>query len=605
MGVSAKTEEKPVQEKTPEVAQALEFAFITRMLDDPVVEVPRCVDEGVEEDWFDDARCRAVWRAAKNLWAHADDAPGTATSALATDDIDPMVVINEAKRVILSDPKEFGAISVDISFYDMIADCSARSGALGALVPSLREAAMKRRMRAAFTEVSKIVATGGTADDAVGELSRRIADIQAMKVAASDAGCHELVLQNFKAWKHAKKEWDAGNRNFVIGLPLPWPDLSRRLRGLQTGMHVIAARPSVGKTSFGMQIAISLVRSGWHVGFNSLDMPVRQLMKRPVSALSRVPLSKLDNGNPTEEEIERVKKAADEIADWEKKGLFMLTSRASVYDFASWCSVKKAEGHLDCVFVDYIQKMNAGRRLTGEQAMKEVSAVTSTIAKRLQIPVVALAQLNRSNERDENGERDPRISDIRESGTIEQDAFTIMLLSVDAGVRKAWQNNPPTGLTLDGDGDAVKPVWVNLAKNQNGQTGQFPFVVYENTFTWMLGDVSAPKVTNANGNSVSGVNENKFTHITPDGRDPDFESFLAKAGYLRDKSTPVPVTADSKRAPHDPLAPSAPPPNPYAPPSAPAWPSSVPKPSQVVTDFSSIESEFTDPVLGVDPTALF
>ena len=430
-------------------------------------------------------------------------------------------------------------------------------------------------MRNAYIESDKILNEGGSASDAVEDLSRRISEIQAMTVASSEEGCHDLVLKNIESWKHARHEVvDNHNANFVIGLPVPWVPLSKAIRGLQVGMHVIAARPSVGKTAFGMQLVLSLAKAGYHVGFNSLDMAVEQLTKRPVSSLAQVALEPLDNGFATDEDFAKVGVAAETIREWQEKGIFSLVQKPNVYDFSSWCSVKHAEGKLDVVFVDYIQKMNAGRRLTGEAAMKEVSSVTSTIAKRLKIPVVALAQLNRSNEKDDSGsEREPRISDIRESGSIEQDAFTIMLLYNDSGVLKIWNENPPSMMDPMSDykpGSSLKPVWVHLAKNQNGRTGRYPFVFYQNTFTWYLGDIDAEKETGV------GANINKFSKVVPDGRNKALEDLLRKAGYVVGEESPnatKPTQEDVGRT-------DAPPPS----------GSSV---ENVVNDFSAIDNDFS------------
>lgn len=508
-------------ENQKSIEREIELAFIARLLDDPSKEIPSAMDNRVEEDWFSEPRCRAVWRAAGKVWAHSE----SATS------IDPMAVLEAAGNEILADPREFGSVQVGYEFYEEATRFAMSVGGTESLVESLQNAAMTRRMRDAFTASDKIIAEGGSASDAVGELARKVADIQAMKIAATDEGCHDLVMKNIEAWRHARHEVvDNHNADFVLGLPVPWSVLSKKIRGLQVGMHVIAARPSVGKTSFGMQIALSLVNAGFHVGFNSLDMPVQQLMKRPVASVAQVPLEPLDNGYATEETFAKVEAAAAKISGWQRDGLFQITQKFNVYDFSSWCAVKKAEGRLDIVFVDYIQKMNAGRKLTGEAAMKEVSSVTSTIAKKLNIPVVALAQLNRSNEKDsDGGEREPKISDIRESGSIEQDAFTIMLLYNDPGVKSIWKDTPPVMMDPLCDyerGHSLKPVWVNLAKNQNGRTCRFPFVVYENTFTWYLGDWAAEKETGV------GANIKKFSRITPDGRNPELEHLLGAAGYL-------------------------------------------------------------------------
>ena len=500
--------------------KAIELSFIGVLLDEVDRNISRAMSEGVTSDWFEDGCCRAVWDAASYLWSH--NSSGAQLEAIA--------VIGEANRLSRTDPEKYDGAVVDVDWYEKTTQFTTDGSDVDGFISSMKKAMMTRSLKRAMSESGRTLAETGDVEEVLGDLSRRISTIQATAISSEDLGCFDMTIQNIKEWEHARHEVvDNDNKDFVVGLPLPWKELSKKMRGLQVGMNVIAARPSVGKTSFGLQLAIHFAKMGLHVGFNSLDMPIGQLMKRPVSYLSQIPLEPLENGFATEEDIEKIKKSAEEIRRWQQEGLFQLTQKRNVYDFSSWCSVKHSEGKLDVVFVDYIQKMSAGKKAFGESEMKEVSSVTSSIAQRLNIPVVALAQLNRSNEKAEGGEREPKISDIRESGAIEQDAYTIILLYTDPGVKATWADQPPSVMDPFAKyepGTALKPVWVNLAKSQNGGRCRLPFVVYENTFSWYLGDRKAEK-----GNGV-GAYLPKFSRITPDGRNPELEHYLGKAGYL-------------------------------------------------------------------------
>lgn len=505
--------------------RAIELSFIGVLLDEVDRNISKAMSEGVTTEWFEDGCCKAVWDAATSLWAH--NSSGTP--------LEPIAVIGEANRLSRTDPEKYDGSVVDVDWYEKTTQFTTDGSDVEGFIGSLKKAMMSRSLRKAMADTGRSLAETGDVEEALGGLARRLSNIQATAISSEDAGCFDMTIANIKEWEHARHEVvENDNKDFVVGLPLPWKELSKKMRGLQVGMNVIAARPSVGKTSFGLQLAIHFAKMGLHVGFNSLDMPIGQLMKRPVSYLSQIPLEPLENGFATEEDLVNIKKSAEEIQRWQNEGLFQLTQKRNVYDFSSWCSVKHSEGKLDVVFVDYIQKMSAGKHAFGESEMKEVSSVTSSIAQRLNIPVVALAQLNRSNEKAEGGEREPKISDIRESGAIEQDAYTIILLYTDPGVKAVWADEPPAMMDPFAryePGTALKPVWVNLAKSQNGGRCRLPFVVYENTFSWYLGDRKAEK-----GSGV-GAYVPKFSRITPDGRNKELEHFLGNAGYLVQQQT--------------------------------------------------------------------
>lgn len=503
-----------------ETQKALELSFFGALLDDPQKIIATALSDGVSDDWFTDDRCRAMWKACVALWSTKSDG----------EELDSLAIIDEAARIVRREPEEYGGVQINTDFYDEAVKYATNEAQVGGFIPKLRNSATDRRLRQAMQKAEKDLSENGNATDAAGSLMQDITSIQAAAMVVKDEGVYDLTMQNIAEWERARHEVaDNHNADFTIGLPLPFKTLAKKMRGLQVGMNVIAARPSVGKTSFGFQLAIHLVKQGYHVGFNSLDMPTGQLMKRPVSYLSQVPLEPLDNGWATQDQMAKVKQQAEVIRGWQRDGLLSLTSRRSVHDFKSWCTVMHSEGKLDVVFVDYIQKLSAGKGFYGESAMKQVSSIVSSIAQELKIPVVALAQLNRANEKAEGGEREPKISDIRESGAIEQDAFTIILLYRDIGVTKAWEAEKPSildPLKERFNGESLKPVWVDLAKSQNGGRIKIPFVVYEDTFTWYEGD------RKAKSGSGAGANKPKFMRIVPDGRNPELEKMLGLARCL-------------------------------------------------------------------------
>jgi len=253
----------------------------------------------------------------------------------------------------------------------------------------------------------------------------------------------------------------AQNRG-VQGLPTGFTDLDRMLCGLRGGdLIVIAARPSVGKTAFALNIALNIMRHmrEKRVGIFSQEMRDLDLIDRMVAFLANVELQRLRTGDLEEEHWERVTQALSLFDD-----SLMVDDSSSItleYFIAECRRAKKMAG-LDLVIVDYLQLMNARQRRdeTEAQAVGRLSRGLKWLARELDIPVIALSQLNREVER--RSDKRPTMADIRSSGQIEQDADVILLLHRDD--------------YYDPDTDRKNIVEVIVAKQRNGPTGTVELV---------------------------------------------------------------------------------------------------------------------------------
>ncbi len=210
------------------------------------------------------------------------------------------------------------------------------------------------------------------------------------------------------------------------GVPTGFSDLDNLLTGLHGGeLIVIGARPSMGKTSFGLNIAMQAARKGTAVAVFSLEMPREQLVMRLLCSDARVDLQAVRHGSLKDEDWLALASAlgplaASEIYIDDTSGLTptMLRSR---------CRRLKMEKKLDLIVVDYLQLMTTGTRAENRQnEVSEISRMLKGIAKELNVPLVALAQLSRAGA--QRSDKRPILSDLRESGAIEQDADVIMFL---------------------------------------------------------------------------------------------------------------------------------------------------------------------------------
>jgi replicative DNA helicase len=251
----------------------------------------------------------------------------------------------------------------------------------------------------------------------------------------------------------------ADNPNDITGVPTGFIDLDRMTSGLQAGdLVVLAARPSMGKTAFAINIAEHVaLNEGLPVAVFSMEMGAAQLAVRVVGSIGRVDQGHLRTGKLTDEEWPRLTEAIERLRTVslhidETPGLTPSELRANSRRLARQC------GKLGLIVVDYLQLMSGSSGSGGDNRATELGEISrglKMLAKELQCPVIALSQLNRSVE--QRTDKRPMMSDLRESGAIEQDADIIMFIyrddyynkdSKDPGVAEiiiGKQRNGPTG----------------------------------------------------------------------------------------------------------------------------------------------------------------
>ena len=218
----------------------------------------------------------------------------------------------------------------------------------------------------------------------------------------------------------------AGRPEMITGVPTGFTDFDRMTSGLQRQeLIVIAARPSMGKTALALNVAQYAAKNANVVGIFSLEMSAEQLVSRLLCSEARVDAHRLRTGYLNREEWARLADALRRLC--ETKVFIDDSAAVSVMEMRAKCRRLKAEHGLDLVIVDYLQLMaGRGRIESRQQEVSQISRDLKGLAKELDVPVVALSQLSRAPE--QRSEHKPQLSDLRESGAIEQDSDVVCFI---------------------------------------------------------------------------------------------------------------------------------------------------------------------------------
>lgn len=266
----------------------------------------------------------------------------------------------------------------------------------------------------------------------------------------------EIVLNALEKIEQASKA--QGN---VTGIPTGFIDLDYKTSGLQPSDFIlIAARPSMGKTAFVLNIAQYVAfHEDMPTAIFSLEMSKEQLVNRLFSLESRVDAQTLRSGNLNDTDWEKLIEGAGIIGN--SRLLIDDTPGISISELRSKCRKFKLEHDLKLIIIDYLQLMSSnGRNDSRQQEISEISRSLKGLARELNVPVIALSQLSRAVE--QRPEHRPMLSDLRESGAIEQDADVVMFIYRDDYYNK--------------DTDMKNIAEINIAKQRNGPIGTINLV---------------------------------------------------------------------------------------------------------------------------------
>ena len=254
------------------------------------------------------------------------------------------------------------------------------------------------------------------------------------------------------------------NKSEITGLPTGFIDLDKATAGLHPGeMIVIAARPGMGKTALALNIATYAAQhTKKAIAIFNLEMPAEQLVNRMRSAVGQVDSYKIQTGQLNHEDWKRINEANSQLAETniqivDDAGITAAEIKAKCRNLAN-----KEEG-LGLIIIDYLQLVTSGgkRPDSRQQEVSEISRSIKTMAMELKVPVIALAQLSRSAEKRENNQ--PMLADLRESGSIEQDADLVLFIHRNDYYKAKEEINQQKNVVAD----------IIVAKHRKGSTGKF------------------------------------------------------------------------------------------------------------------------------------
>ena len=315
----------------------------------------------------------------------------------------------------------------------------------------VRERAILRRLVEVGTRIVQLGYAGdGDADELVDRAQAEIYGVTERRVSEDFLPLSEIM-------PGALDEIEAiGSRGGVMtGVPTGFADLDALTNGLHAGqMVVIAARPAIGKSTLALDLArAAAVKHRMAAVLFSLEMSRNEITMRLLSAEARVPLHAMRTGQMGEEDWTRLARRMSEVVD---APLFIDDSpNMSMMEIRSKCRRLKQRHDLRMVIVDYLQLMSSPRRVENrQQEVSEMSRSLKLLAKEIDVPVVAISQLNRGPE--QRNDKRPLLSDLRESGSIEQDSDVVILLHRE----DAYERESPRA----GEADFI------VAKHRNGPT---------------------------------------------------------------------------------------------------------------------------------------
>ena len=296
-----------------------------------------------------------------------------------------------------------------------------------AYVKEIKDGAVKRELSTLATDIHKVTVEDELpAPEAVDYIQNKLYKITTDS-ASSELKNMETITRDTA--EHILKMKEQGNQ-YLIGETTGFDALDRKTTGFNEGdLVIIAARPAMGKTSFVLNTALKNIEENIGVIFFSLEMPAEQLMIRLLSAKTSIPLQNLRKGDLNDAQWSTVTKAMEEL---NTKKLFV-DDNGSVNINQLRARVRKlagnSENNIKMVIIDYLQLMQGTGNKDRHLEVSEISRGLKMLAREMKVPILALSQLNRGLEN--RPDKRPMLSDIRESGSIEQDADIIMFVYRD------------------------------------------------------------------------------------------------------------------------------------------------------------------------------
>ncbi|MDI6691996.1 MAG: replicative DNA helicase [Anaerosomatales bacterium] len=323
-----------------------------------------------------------------------------------------------------------------------------------------RTATLRELIRAGTDIATLGYERGDDLDEAIEAAEKRLFDVTKKRVSSNFKPMRDLLKTSFE-----QIEVLAERKEHVTGVPTGFPELDKILAGLHKGdLIILAARPSVGKTALALNIAVEAARKGYPVAIFSLEMSSEQLVQRLLCAEARVDSHRLRTGYLNDSDWPALVDAAGRLGDmplWVDD-----TASTSIVEVRAKARRLFRDKQDGLIVVDYLQLMQPQNRRSEnrQQDVADISRGLKILAKELDIPVLALSQLSRAVEQRRGR---PVLSDLRESGAIEQDADVVMFIHRDTMPRGSDEDDARSRDDVPPKGEAE----IIVAKHRNGPTG--------------------------------------------------------------------------------------------------------------------------------------
>lgn len=373
----------------------------------------------------------------------------------------------------------------------------------------LREKSIKRSLIKVAHEIPSMVNEAVRSKDTADKISSKIYELIDEERHGGIKKSHEIIADVVEELKRQKAL--AGSE--LVGLDTGFRFLNDCTKGLKPGeLIIIAARPGMGKTAFALNLMMKTLQSGKGVVFFSLEMPSVQLMYRILSALSSIPLSDIMSAKLSDDDWTRFNDACDAVLNMP---LFVYDSGyVNIHQVRTQLrKLKAADANIELCVIDYIGLMTSTSNYSERHLqIAEISRGLKLLARELNIPIIALSQLNRSLEARSN--KRPMLSDLRESGAIEQDADIILFVYRDEVYKEQMERERISRLEAAGQ-NAGEPVFkrndyqekaeIIVGKNRSGEAGRMIEVGFQGRFTRFVdtsfgGEPSESAIFNENDN---------------------------------------------------------------------------------------------------------
>ena len=362
---------------------------------------------------------------------------------------DPITVAGE-----LGKSGELGKVGGPVYLHDLLASVSIAANAIY-YAELVREKAVLRRLVNASIRIAQLGYMGqGEVDKIVDEAQQTLYEVTENKSSEDYKSLADLIQPTWDEMEAISNSGDS-----ISGVPTGFVDLDRITNGLHAGqMIIVAARPGVGKSTFALDVCRSAaLHHDLCAAFFSLEMSRTEIVMKVLSAEASINLSKIRGGKMDESDWQRI---TDKSVMMEKKPLFIDDSpNLTMMEIRAKARRLKQRHDLQLIAIDYIQLMSSGTKVESRQLeVSEFSRQIKLLAKELEIPVIALSQLSRNTEQRKDGI--PQLSDLRESGSLEQDADIVIMIHRP----EMYSQNP----TDEERGLAA----FHIPKHRNGETGK-------------------------------------------------------------------------------------------------------------------------------------